>query len=149
MPFGYHYQILILDLILFWNSNWKMMVKNIYNEILQIYRTFVSYHSGSTVHYISKALFVIGKKNYLPTLMFTNYLSSNKLHDLICFGLVQNQATLKFSGIFLSQTLEGFQKSLTPQKELGLHSFMCLFYLPMSLCTCLYYQDHSRELIAQ
>lgn len=53
---------LILALILFWQSNWKMMIKNIHNEVLQIYRTFCSYDSGSTGHFISKALFVIGKK---------------------------------------------------------------------------------------
>lgn len=59
---GYNYQIFIFELILFWKSNWKMMIKNIYNEILQIYKKFGSYNSGSTVHYISKALPVIHKK---------------------------------------------------------------------------------------
>lgn len=146
MAFGYNYQSLSLALILFWQSNLKMMVKNIYNEVLQIYRTFCSYDSGSTGHFISKALFVIGKKlstnfNFYQLIL----LQQVTQFDLfwICAKLGYSQA----SGFFLSQTLEGLQKSLTLQKVLGPHSFMRLIYLPMSLCTCLYYQGHSRKLI--
>ena len=72
MKFWYNYPFLISGLILFWKSNWKMMLKNIYNEIfLQIYSTHRSYNSGSAVYYISSAL--------STNLNFYNYLSSNKL----------------------------------------------------------------------
>lgn len=124
MAFGYNYQSLILALILFWQSNLKMMVKNIYNEVLQIYRTFCSYDSGSTGHFISKALFVIGKK-LSTNFNFYQLILLQQVTQFVLFWTCAKLGYSQASGFFLSQTGGALEVSDSPESARS-----SLFYVP-------------------